>query len=84
MTRSVALVLAGLLIGLLFMRQEPARAEVRRATPQQAFSSGAMRSEAVLTEIAGILRKMDKRLASLESNVSKISAFQSAKGSHAP
>ena len=61
-----------------------AEAEVRRPTPQHAFSSGAMRSEVVLKEIAATLRNIDARLARLETTISTIATQQKSVDFHAP
>lgn len=77
MKRALLPLALGVALGMLLGSEPGAMAEVRRSTPQQAFSSGAMRSEAVLIEIASILRSIDKRVARLEASVARLSANQS-------
>ena len=61
---------ASLAMALVWFVPGPdALAEVRRQTPPQAFSSGAMRSERVLTEIRDVLVRIDGRLAGIERQV---------------
>ena len=71
-TRAVLLVTTGLLIGWLGSGKPVAHAEPHRSAPRQAFTSGAMRSEQILREIASTLRSIDARLARVETTVARI------------
>lgn len=72
-----AAALAGVAIGWTLAASEPpAIAAPPRATPKPewAFSSGAMRSEQVLREIAATLRSIDDRVARVEAALAAIPA----------
>ena len=84
MKRSILILLAGLAIGSMVCPQPIATAEVRRPTPQHAFSSGAMRSETVLREIATILRSIDGRVAKLEASVTRLTLQSHLNKPHVP
>ena len=68
---AVAMLLAGGLLAGLAWQNPPAQADVRRATPEQHFQSGAQRSEAVLREMAATLKSIDARLQRLEQLAEK-------------
>lgn len=71
-TRSLALAACvAFLLGTALLSPQ-ADAEVRRQTPPQAFSSGAMRSEQVLLDIKALLQRMDGRLARIEQDVAEL------------
>ena len=67
MRQSILLLIAVAVIGLAVAASDHATAEVRRNTSQQPFTSGAMRSELVLREIAATLKSIEARLARLET-----------------
>ena len=69
------LVLGGYVAGSTVGGPPSAEAEVREVTPREAFKSGGARSEIVLKEIAGILQKMDARLANLEKSAGELVAL---------
>ncbi len=71
-TRTVLLLIAVLVLGGSWANKPLAQAEPRRNAPQQAFTSGAMRSEKILREIAVVLRSIDARLARVETTVEKM------------
>jgi len=62
----VLLVIAALWLGYAARTDCVARAGVREQAPPKAFESGGARSEAVLREIATILKRIDARLERFE------------------
>ena len=66
--------LAAAVVVVALLAQPTAQAEPRRTAPAKSFSSGAMRSEQILREIATTLRSIDARIARVESAVDRLSA----------
>lgn len=71
-SRVILLLAAGAIVGWLLSCEPVANAEPHRSGSKQAFTSGAMRSEQILREIAGTLRSIDARLARVETTVAKM------------
>ena len=70
----LALVFGGIAFGIWIGQMQierPLGAEIREATPREAFQHGADRSETVLKEIHATLKVMDGRLERMEKAVSK-------------
>ena len=71
----ILVALAVLAIGYMFGSMSgvatPAHADIRKTPAREAFQSGGERSEVVLREIAGILKRMDKRLERIERAVTQ-------------
>lgn len=68
--------LAGLMLalavgGLVGRATQPnaVQAEVRRSPPRAAFESGSERSEKILKDISETLKRIDQRLARIETSV---------------
>lgn len=70
--RVILLLAAGVILGWALSCEPIANAEPHRSGSKQAFTSGAMRSEQILREIAGTLRSIDARLARVETTVARI------------
>lgn len=64
-----ALVLIGMLLGTTINAPRQADAEISKGPQRKAFLSGGARSELVLIEIAGVITRIDGRLARIEKAV---------------
>ena len=73
----VGLVLFGIAVGVSFGEPQTADAEVRKGKEQVTFQSGGARSEKILKEIAGIVARMDGRMAKIEGILVKASGNKS-------
>lgn len=80
--RTVLAMFVGAAITLVVLSEPIARGEVRRTTPPQSFSSGAMRSEQVLREIAATLRSIDARVARVEAAIGRLQATPGGARAH--
>jgi hypothetical protein len=67
----LAVSLGALAVGWLGASGQVATAETRDAAPSTSFTSGAMRSELLLREIATTLRSIDSRLERVERLVAE-------------
>lgn len=75
----VGLVLIGAWMGATIGTPNFADAGVRKGKEPEAFKSGGARSEVVLRDIAGILTRMDGRLARIEKMAGQATANQGKK-----
>lgn len=70
--RQLLPILAVFAVGIVLGRigvESTAHADVRRTPERESFKSGSARSESLLREIAGTLKKIDGRVARIESKL---------------
>jgi hypothetical protein len=67
----------GYTLGTMSSLPGSVHADVRKTPPRQAFQSGGERSEVVLREIAGTLKRIDGRLERIEKTVARATEARS-------